>query len=263
VPFSVVDSGVHAIAVIFDLVDPFLARRRLVHQARELRLDPLRRPRCCYHDDQWSIFSLPAQAPPRPIGSCCGPHCSSFLGVGLLTRLCGFEPVNPLTACATRSRKACSEAASRANLRATRLALEPRPRSPPCRCARAWAIYFDAHGRRRWRAKAQDVCLRPSRSAIPRETFQGRCLYPLLPSPGPVAHQSKRHIRHPCRIGQWHKTGRVRPKVFMRSRANADGTAQVAINRQGRPKRRRQGRIGAAARHGGRSTRGNNRSDCR
>ena len=38
---TAVDPGMHAVAVVLDLVDPVLARRRHVYQARELRLDPL------------------------------------------------------------------------------------------------------------------------------------------------------------------------------------------------------------------------------
>jgi hypothetical protein len=46
---TTVDPRVHAAAVVLDLVHPVVARRRLVHQARELWLDPLRRPRCRSH----------------------------------------------------------------------------------------------------------------------------------------------------------------------------------------------------------------------
>ena len=35
----------HEVAVVLDLVQPSVARRRLVYQARELRLDPFRRPK--------------------------------------------------------------------------------------------------------------------------------------------------------------------------------------------------------------------------
>jgi predicted component of type VI protein secretion system len=38
---TAVNAGVHAVAVVLDLVQPAAARWRLVHQARELRLDPL------------------------------------------------------------------------------------------------------------------------------------------------------------------------------------------------------------------------------
>jgi hypothetical protein len=41
-----VDARVHAVAVVLDFVHPAAARRRLVYQARELRLDPFWRPRC-------------------------------------------------------------------------------------------------------------------------------------------------------------------------------------------------------------------------
>jgi hypothetical protein len=43
---AAVDAPVHAVAVVFDLVQPAVADRRLVHQARELRLDPFGRARC-------------------------------------------------------------------------------------------------------------------------------------------------------------------------------------------------------------------------
>ena len=46
---ATVDPGVHAVAIVLDLVQPAGARRRLIYQARELRLDPLRRPRCRSH----------------------------------------------------------------------------------------------------------------------------------------------------------------------------------------------------------------------
>jgi len=39
----------HAVAVVLDLVQPAVPRRRLVYQARELRLDPFRRPSCRSH----------------------------------------------------------------------------------------------------------------------------------------------------------------------------------------------------------------------
>ena len=35
------DAGVHALAVVLNLMQPVVARWRLVYQARELRLDPL------------------------------------------------------------------------------------------------------------------------------------------------------------------------------------------------------------------------------
>jgi hypothetical protein len=38
---AAVDAPVHAVAVVFDFVQPAAACRRLVYQARELRLDPL------------------------------------------------------------------------------------------------------------------------------------------------------------------------------------------------------------------------------
>ena len=41
---AAIDPGMHAVAVVLDLVQPAGACRRLVHQARELRLDPFRRP---------------------------------------------------------------------------------------------------------------------------------------------------------------------------------------------------------------------------
>jgi len=34
-----IDACVNAVAVVFDLVQPVVARRRLVYEARELRLD--------------------------------------------------------------------------------------------------------------------------------------------------------------------------------------------------------------------------------
>jgi hypothetical protein len=37
---AAVDAGVHAVAVVLDLVQPAVARRRLIYKARELRLDP-------------------------------------------------------------------------------------------------------------------------------------------------------------------------------------------------------------------------------
>ncbi len=40
------DPGMHPIAVELDLVQPAVTGRRLVDEARELRLDPLGRPRC-------------------------------------------------------------------------------------------------------------------------------------------------------------------------------------------------------------------------
>jgi hypothetical protein len=47
-----IDACVHAVAVVFDLVHPVVARRRFVYEARELRLDPCwrvshLRSRCC------------------------------------------------------------------------------------------------------------------------------------------------------------------------------------------------------------------------
>ena len=47
---AAVDAGVHAVAVVLDLVQPFLARRRFVDEARELRLDPFRRTQCRCQD---------------------------------------------------------------------------------------------------------------------------------------------------------------------------------------------------------------------
>ena len=47
---AAVDSGVHAVAVELDLVQPAVTGRRLVYEARELRLDPLRWPRCRSHE---------------------------------------------------------------------------------------------------------------------------------------------------------------------------------------------------------------------
>ena len=47
---AAVDARVHAVAVVLDLVQPAVARRRLVYQARELRLDPFGRPRCRSHE---------------------------------------------------------------------------------------------------------------------------------------------------------------------------------------------------------------------
>ena len=44
-----VDPGMYSVAVVLDLVKPAVARWRLVNQARELRLDPLWRPRCRSH----------------------------------------------------------------------------------------------------------------------------------------------------------------------------------------------------------------------
>ena len=41
---AAVDARMHAVAVVLDLVQPAVARRRLVYQARELRLDPFGRP---------------------------------------------------------------------------------------------------------------------------------------------------------------------------------------------------------------------------
>jgi hypothetical protein len=38
---AAIDPRLHAVAVLFNLVQPFAARRRLVYQARELQLDPL------------------------------------------------------------------------------------------------------------------------------------------------------------------------------------------------------------------------------
>ena len=54
---AAVDARVHAVAVVLDLVQPAVARRRLVYQARELRLDPFWRPRCRSHAVEWSISS--------------------------------------------------------------------------------------------------------------------------------------------------------------------------------------------------------------
>jgi len=42
---AAVDLGVHAVAVVLDLVKPAITRRRLVYQAGELWLDPFWRPR--------------------------------------------------------------------------------------------------------------------------------------------------------------------------------------------------------------------------
>ena len=48
----VIDPRVHAVAVVFDFMDPVLARRRFFDEARQLRLDPCCRmgrlgDRCC------------------------------------------------------------------------------------------------------------------------------------------------------------------------------------------------------------------------
>ena len=51
---AAVDPGVHAVAVVLDLMQPAVARRRFVDEARELRLDPLGRLRCCSHERHWS-----------------------------------------------------------------------------------------------------------------------------------------------------------------------------------------------------------------
>jgi len=41
--FAAVNAGAHAVAVVLDLVQPAIARRRLIDQPRELRLDPFGR----------------------------------------------------------------------------------------------------------------------------------------------------------------------------------------------------------------------------
>jgi hypothetical protein len=41
-----VDPRVHAVAVVFDLVQPVFARRRFLYEARQLRLNPFGWPRC-------------------------------------------------------------------------------------------------------------------------------------------------------------------------------------------------------------------------
>ena len=62
---AAVDARMHAVAVVLDLVQPAAARRRLVYQARELRLDPFWRPRCrshggseAYRITPWRIYLL-------------------------------------------------------------------------------------------------------------------------------------------------------------------------------------------------------------
>jgi hypothetical protein len=46
---AAIDAGVHAVAVVLDLVQQAAARWCLVYHARELRLDPHRRPRSRSH----------------------------------------------------------------------------------------------------------------------------------------------------------------------------------------------------------------------
>jgi len=53
------EPGMHAVAVVFDFVQPTIAGWRLVYQARELRLDPLGRSKCRSHGSNWSISSVP------------------------------------------------------------------------------------------------------------------------------------------------------------------------------------------------------------
>ena len=71
---AAVDSGVHPVAVELDLVQPAVTRRRFVDEARELRLDPLRRPRCCSHECTGAYETeprkSPARRPKRIIGAC-------------------------------------------------------------------------------------------------------------------------------------------------------------------------------------------------
>jgi hypothetical protein len=47
---AAVDARMHAVAVVLDLVDPSVARRSFFDQARQLRLDPFRRPIGFSHD---------------------------------------------------------------------------------------------------------------------------------------------------------------------------------------------------------------------
>src|SRR5215471_2823834 len=57
--------GVHAIAVVLDLVQPIVAGQGLVNGARRLRLDPFRRPIGLSHESYCST----AHSTPEPIDS--------------------------------------------------------------------------------------------------------------------------------------------------------------------------------------------------
>jgi hypothetical protein len=51
-----VQARVHAVAVVLDFVQPVVADRRLIDKARQLRLDPFRRPGGCSHAEDFTTL---------------------------------------------------------------------------------------------------------------------------------------------------------------------------------------------------------------